>query len=81
MKRLFDLLLGVEILVLLATPMLLITIFVRLTSKGPAFYWSNRIGKNNSIFKMPKFRSMLTGAPVVATHLLANSCFRKHIFG
>jgi O-antigen biosynthesis protein WbqP len=73
MRRLFDLLLGVAILILLAVPMLLIAIGIRLTSKGPAFYWSNRIGKNNSIFKMPKFRSMLTGAPVVATHLLANS--------
>jgi O-antigen biosynthesis protein WbqP len=50
--------------------MLLISITVRLSSKGPALYWSNRIGRNNKIFKMPKFRSMLIGAPDIATHLL-----------
>jgi O-antigen biosynthesis protein WbqP len=72
MKRIFDLLLGVAILVLLVAPMLLIVIAVRLSSKGPALYWSDRVGKNNKIFKMPKFRSMLTGTPAVATHLLDN---------
>jgi len=72
MKRIFDLLLGVAILVLLVAPMLLISIAVRLSSKGPALYWSDRVGKNNKIFKMPKFRSMLTGTPAVATHLLDN---------
>lgn len=72
MKRIFDLLLGVAIFVLLAVPMLLIFIAVRLSSKGPALYWSDRVGKNNKIFKMPKFRSMLTGTPAVATHLLDN---------
>jgi len=70
MKRIFDLLLGVVILILLVTPMLLIAIAVRLSSKGPALYWSDRVGKNNKIFKMPKFRSMRIGAPNVATHLL-----------
>ena len=73
MKRIFDLLLGVAILVLLVAPMLLISIAVRLSSKGPALYWSDRVGKNNKIFKMPKFRSMLTGTPAVATHLLDNA--------
>ena len=72
MKRIFDLLLGVAILALLAIPTLLIVIAVRLSSKGPALYWSDRVGKNNKIFKMPKFRSMLTGTPAVATHLLDN---------
>ena len=72
MKRIFDLLFGVVLLVLLAIPMLLIMIAVRLTSKGPVPYWSNRIGKNNGTFKMPKFRSMLVDTPVVATHLLDN---------
>jgi len=72
MKRIFDLLLGVAILVLLVAPMLLISIAVRLSSKGPALYWSDRAGKNNKIFKMPKFRSMLTDTPAVATHLLDN---------
>ncbi len=72
MKRIFDLLLGAAILVLLVAPMLLISIAVHLSSKGPALYWSNRVGKNNKIFKMPKFRSMLTNTPAVATHLLDN---------
>jgi len=70
MKRFFDLLLGVLILALLVIPMLLICIAVRLSSKGSALYWSNRIGRNNEIFKMPKFRSMLIDTPDVATHLL-----------
>ena len=55
---------------LLAIPMLMIAIVVRLTSKGPSLYWSDRVGKNNKIFKMPKFRSMLIDTPPVATHLL-----------
>ena len=55
---------------LLLTPMLLISIAVRFSSKGPALYWSDRVGRNNKIFKMPKFRSMLVDAPAVATHLL-----------
>jgi O-antigen biosynthesis protein WbqP len=72
MKRFFDLLLGVAILVLLVAPMLLISIAVRFSSKGPALYWSDRVGINNKIFKMPKFRSMLIDTPAVATHLLDN---------
>jgi O-antigen biosynthesis protein WbqP len=52
--------------------MLLISISVRLSSKGPALYWSDRVGKNNKIFKMPKFRSMFTDTAAVATHLLDN---------
>ena len=72
MKRLFDLLLGVAILMLLVVPILLIAIAIRLTSKGPALYWSDRVGSNNKIFKMPKFRSMLIGTPALATHLLDN---------
>ena len=72
MKRIFDLLLGVSILVLLVVPMLLIAIAIRLTSKGSALYWSDRVGGNNKIFRMPKFRSMLVNTPDVATHLLDN---------
>jgi len=72
MKRVFDLLLGVVILVFLVAPMLLISIAVRLSSMGPVLYWSDRVGKNNKIFKMPKFRSMLIDTPAVATHLLDN---------
>ena len=72
MKRLFDLFTGIVFLVLLSIPMVLTIIAVRLTSKGPSLYWSDRVGKDNTIFKMPKFRSMLTGTPTVATHLLDN---------
>jgi O-antigen biosynthesis protein WbqP len=56
----------------LFVPLLLVAMAVRLTSKGPALYWSDRVGRNNVIFKMPKFRSMRVGTPAVATHLLAN---------
>ena len=70
MKRTFDLFFGVILLLLLVIIMLFIAIAIRLTSKGPSLFWSDRIGKNNRIFKMPKFRSMLTGTPAVATHLL-----------
>jgi O-antigen biosynthesis protein WbqP len=72
MKQIFDLIAGVILLVLLAIPMSLIAIAIRLTSKGPSLYWSDRIGKNNNIFKMPKFRSMLSDTPDVATHQLDN---------
>jgi len=72
MKRLFDIALAAALIALLAAPMLLIAIAVRLTSKGPILFWSNRVGVNNSVFKMPKFRSMRTNSPVVATHLLSN---------
>jgi len=72
MKYIFDLLLGIVVFLLLAPLMLLVVIAVRLSSKGSALYWSDRVGKNNEIFKMPKFRSMLTGTPAVATHLLDN---------
>ena len=72
MKRIFDLLLGIAVFMLLATFILLVAIAVRLSSKGPVLYWSDRIGKDNKTFKMPKFRSMLLGTPTVATHLLDN---------
>jgi O-antigen biosynthesis protein WbqP len=70
MKRIFDILLSVSILIVLAIPMLLITVLVRLTSKGPALYWSDRVGMNGLIFEMPKFRSMQMDTPTVATHLM-----------
>lgn len=72
MKRFFDLLLAIVAAVVLAVPVLLVALAVRLTSSGSAFYWSDRVGKNNIIFKMPKFRSMRVGTPAVATHLLKN---------
>jgi len=57
---------------ILLLPIVVVVILVRLTSPGPALYWSDRVGRNNMIFKMPKFRSMRVGTPAVATHLLAN---------
>ena len=72
MKRAFDLFFGVILLLSLVIIMLFIAIAIRRTSKGSVLYWSDRIGKNNKIFKMPKFRSMLTDTPAVATHLLDN---------
>lgn len=72
MKRLFDLILGFFAAGLLCLPVLLVAMAVRVTSPGPALYWSNRVGKGNRIFKMPKFRSMRVGTPAVATHLLAD---------
>lgn len=70
MKRLFDLTLALMLSVLLALPIALIALAIRLTSAGPAVYWSNRVGRDNKIFRMPKFRSMRTDTPAVATHLL-----------
>jgi O-antigen biosynthesis protein WbqP len=72
LKRSFDLALAVLTGLALALPLLLIALCVRLTSPGPALYWSDRVGRHNRIFRMPKFRSMRIGTPAVATHLLAN---------
>lgn len=72
MKRLFDLLLALVAALILAMPVLLVAMAVRLTSAGPALYWSDRVGRHNKLFKMPKFRSMRVGTPAVATHLLAD---------
>jgi O-antigen biosynthesis protein WbqP len=72
MKRIFDVVLTLWALVLFLIPVLLTAIAVKLTSHGPALYWSSRVGRNNQIFKMPKFRSMRVDTPAVATHLLAN---------
>ena len=69
-KRLFDLILVICASLFLITPIFLIIVCVRVSSKGPALYWSYRIGRNNNIFHMPKFRSMRIGTPAVATHLL-----------
>ena len=70
MKRLFDLVLALAVGAILSIPLLLVAMLVKLTSPGPALYWSERVGHHNKIFKMPKFRSMRTGTPAVATHLL-----------
>lgn len=73
MKRLLDLLLGASFATVLMVPILIVAIAVRLTSPGPVLYWSERVGRNNRLFKMPKFRSMRLGTPVVATHLLSDA--------
>ena len=72
MKRLFDLVLGLMAAAVLLVPLVVVAVLVRLTSPGPALYWSDRVGRFNKIFKMPKFRTMRVGTPAVATHLLAN---------
>lgn len=72
MKRLMDLALALIAGLILFFPILMVAIAVRSTSKGPALYWSGRVGRNNGSFKMPKFRSMLVGTPALATHLMDN---------
>ena len=72
MKRFFDLVMCSILFVLLLIPMLLVAAAVSLTSKGPALFWSDRIGRKNVIFKMPKYRSMLVNTPALATHLVAD---------
>ena len=69
-KRTFDLILGLFLLPMLSVPMAAIAVAVKLTSKGSILYWSDRVGRNNRIFRMPKFRTMNLGTPEVATHLL-----------
>jgi len=71
-KRLFDLMVALIAAVFLALPILFVALAVKLTSPGPALYWSDRVGRRNRIFKMPKFRSMRIDTPAVATHLLQN---------
>jgi O-antigen biosynthesis protein WbqP len=70
LKRPFDLCLGGVAAMVLALPIAAVALLVRLTSPGPALYWSDRVGRHNAIFRMPKFRSMRVGTPAVATHLL-----------
>ena len=70
MKRLIDLALTLVASTVLLVPIALVALAVRLTSRGPVLYWSDRVGRNNQIFKMPKFRSMRINTPALATHLL-----------
>lgn len=72
MKRVFDLVLLVIAGSILAIPLAITALLVRLSSKGPVIYWSDRVGRDNVIFAMPKFRSMQVGTPAIATHLLKN---------
>ncbi|HIM08160.1 MAG TPA: sugar transferase, partial [Gammaproteobacteria bacterium] len=70
MKKLFDLFLAIFAAMVLFLPIIFVAISVRVTSKGPALYWSDRVGVDNVLFRMPKFRSMKVDTPAVATHLL-----------
>ncbi|QKS31453.1 sugar transferase [Accumulibacter sp.] len=72
MKRLLDLALASMAALLFLLPATLIALLIKLTSRGPALYWSDRVGQHNRVFRMPKFRSMRLGTPAVATHLLAD---------
>lgn len=72
MKRLFDFLLSLMLITVLAGPLLFIALLVKLTSAGSVLYWSDRVGKHNVTFSMPKFRTMKTDTPAVATHLLTD---------
>ena len=72
MSRLFNVLVSLFIGILLLIPLIIVSLLVKLTSKGPVIHWSKRIGKNNALFSMPKFRTMKIDTPQVATHLLQN---------
>lgn len=72
MKRIFDFSAALILLMIAALPIAVIAVWVKFTSPGPAIYWSDRVGRNNIIFRMPKFRTMQSSSPEVATHLLEN---------
>jgi len=72
-KRNFDFLLAMFAILFLIIPILIVALMIRLTSTGPVLYWSDRVGRNNHIFRMPKFRTMRIDTPTVATHLLPNA--------
>lgn len=72
MKRLFDLIGSIIALVVLSVPILILAVAVRISSSGPILFWSDRVGSNNQIFRMPKFRSMRVNAPTIASHLMQN---------
>ena len=72
MKRIFDVGMALLLLCFLALPIAVVAIIIKITSKGPVLHWSDRVGLNNTIFKMPKFRTMKIDTPPVATHLLEN---------
>lgn len=73
MKRLFDIVMAAGALTAFALPMVVVAVAVKTTSPGPAIYWSDRVGRNNTLFRMPKFRSMRIDTPAVATHLLSDT--------
>lgn len=81
MKRVFDLFLALVLSFVLIVPICVIALFVKLTSPGPVFYWSSRVGRHNRLFDMPKFRSMHVGTPALATHLLSSPSTHLTPFG
>ena len=81
MKRICDVLLSLLMLCFLSIPMILIALIVILTSKGPALYWSDRVGINNILFRMPKFRTMRLDTPEMATHLMSDPDLYLTSFG
>lgn len=72
MKRIFDFASSAVALGIFLLPIAIVALFVKITSPGPVIYWSDRVGRNNRIFRMPKFRTMRVGTPAVATHLLGD---------
>jgi len=72
MKRTFDLIISLLLLMVLSLPLILIALLIKVTSEGSVLYWSDRVGTNNAIFQMPKFRTMRIATPAVATHLLVD---------
>ncbi|MFH1541081.1 MAG: sugar transferase [Elusimicrobiota bacterium] len=72
MKRAFDMILSFVLMMILLIPMLVVAFLIKLNSKGPVIFWTNRVGRNNRIFKMAKFRTMKIDTPQVATHLMKN---------
>lgn len=72
MKRILDLFLSLVLLSVLSPIMLIVALAIRITSRGPILYWSDRVGQSNAIFSMPKFRTMWMSSPAVATHLLGD---------
>jgi O-antigen biosynthesis protein WbqP len=72
MKRLFDITFSLFALLMMTAPMMLTALLIKISSKGPVLYWSDRVGRNNSLFRMAKFRTMRTDTPTLATHLLVN---------
>ncbi len=72
MKRIFDLILALVLIVLFSIPMLVIATLIKLMSKGPVIFWTDRVGVNNGVFKMAKFRTMKLNTPQIASHLMEN---------
>ena len=72
MKRLFDLVLALAGILVFALPLILVALLVKCSSRGPVLYWSDRVGRDNQLFSMPKFRSMRVDTPAIATHLLSD---------